>query len=208
MGIGFYALCFDANSLVITPQGAKRMCDLRLGDKVRVVQSNGKVEWSDVCAWAHREPQRVAKYLRLTTAQTGRTLTISPEHLVGVVRNGQMDYVKAGTLSVGVDRVLAADTGATGAGGVWAEEIKSIENVESLGVYAPITTTGTVCVNGIVASCYAAVSSHRAAHAAMKPVRSSYKRHPERAEAHHDANNVVKGSHAYVNGIMRTVGRI
>jgi len=207
MGIGFYALCFDANSTVITPQGAKRMCDLRLGDKVRVVQSNGRVEWSDVCAWAHREPQRYAKYLRLTTAQTGRSLTISPEHLVGVVREGQMDYVKAGTLRVG-ERLLACDVGAAGTGGVWAEPIQNIDNVESLGVYAPITTTGTVCVNGIVASCYAAVSSHRAAHAAMKPVRSAYKRHPERAEGHHDANHVVKGSHAYVNGITRVVGRI
>lgn len=207
MGVGFYALCFDANSVVITPQGAKRMCELRLGDKVRVVQSNGRVEWSDVCAWAHREPNRVAKYLRLTTQQTKRQLTISPEHLVGVVRDGQMDYVKAGTVNGG-DRLLACDVGAAGSGGVWAEAIQNIEQVESQGVYAPITTTGTVVVNGIVASCYAAVSSHRAAHAAMKPVRSAWKRHPERAEGHHDANHVVKGSHAYVNGIMRTVGRI
>lgn len=207
MGIGFYALCFDANSTVITPQGAKRMCDLRLGDKVRVVQSNGRVEWSDVCAWAHREPKRVAKYLRLTTQQTGRSLTISPEHLVGVVRDGQMDYVKAGTVT-NADRLLACDVGANAAGGVWAEPVKSIEQIESLGVYAPITTTGTVVVNGIVASCYAAVGSHRAAHAAMKPVRSQWKRHPERAEGHHDANHVVKGSHAYVNGITRVVGHI
>jgi len=207
MGVGFFAYCFDANSTVITPQGQKRMCDLRLGDKVRVVQPNGRVEWSDVCAWAHREPQRVGKYLNLTTQQTGRSLTISPEHLVGVVRNGQMEYVQAGTVTNN-DRLLACDIGATAAGGVWAEQIQSITNVERLGVYAPITTSGTVVVNGIVASCYAAVGSHRAAHAAMKPVRSQWKRHPEKAEGHHDANHTVKGSHAYVNGITRVVGRI
>jgi hypothetical protein len=206
MGFGFsVGLCFDGNSTVITPQGAKRLCDLRLGDKVRVVQSNGRVEWSDVCAWAHREPNRVAKYLNLTTQQTGRSLTISPEHLVAVVRNGQMDYTKAGTLT-NEDRLLACDVGANAKGGVWAEQIKSITQVESLGVYAPVTTSGTVVVNGIVASCYAAVGSHRAAHAAMKPVRSQWKRHPERAEGHHDANHTVKGSHAYVNGITRVVG--
>jgi len=124
--------------------------------------------------------------------------------LVGVVRNGQMDYVKAGEVS-NTDRLLACDVGTNATGGVWAEQIKSIANVESLGVYAPITTTGTVVVNGIVASCYAAVGSHRAAHAAMKPVRSQWKRHPERAEGHHDANHVIKGSHAYVNGITRVV---
>jgi len=205
---GFYlSLCFDANSKVLTAQGEKRMCDLRLGDKVRVVQTNGKVEWSDVCAWAHREPKRVAKYLRLTTGQTGRTITMSPEHLVCVVRNGQMDYVKAGTVTTG-DLLLCCDLSADAVGGVWAEPVRSIEEVESMGVYAPITTSGTVVVNGVVASCYAAVGSHKAAHAAMKPVRSQWKRHPERAEAHHDANHVVKGSHAYVNGVVRVVGHL
>jgi len=197
MGVGFY-LCFPADSSVVTPQGVKRMSELRLGDKVRVVNPNGSVQWSDVCAWAHREPTKVAKYLKLTTSNTGRQITMSPEHLVAVAKQGKIDYVQAGTVRPG-DRLLACDTAAqTGATPVWQETVHRIDLVESLGVYAPVTLTGTISVDGVAASCYAGTHSHTAAHAALKPVRHSWVHHPERAAGHHTGVR-VPGAHSYID---------
>ena len=38
------------------------------------------------------------------------------------------------------------------------------------GAYTPVTMDGNIVVNGILASCYASVSSHDLAHLAMKKV--------------------------------------
>jgi len=207
MGV-YLGLCFPADSRVVTPQGMKRMSELRLGDKVRVVNANGSVQWSDVCAWAHREPQNVAKYLRLTTAQSGRQITISADHLLAVVSEGNVNYLPAGEIRPG-HLLLACDTNpnpGTGRVEVWSEPVQRVDPVECLGVYAPVTTAGTIAVDGVAASCYASTRSHRAAHAALKPVRAAWERHPEHAANHHHGKR-IEGSHAYIDRIARVVGK-
>jgi len=49
--------------------------------------------------------------------------------------------------------------------------VVAVREVVLQGVFAPLTTTGTIVVNGIVASCYASIASQRLAQAAMLPIR-------------------------------------
>jgi len=204
MGL-YVGFCFPADGMVVTPQGMKKMSELRLGDKVRVVNANGSVQWSDVCAWAHREPTKVAKYLNLTTANSGRQIKISEDHLLAVVQDGKVEYLPAGEVKPG-HTVLACDMTPNPASGrvqVWSEQVQRVDQVEMMGVYAPVTTAGTIAVDGLAASCYASTRSHRMAHAALKPMRTAYKHNPEHAANHHHGDARIGGSHSYIDRLAR-----
>jgi hypothetical protein len=54
------------------------------------------------------------------------------------------------------------------------EKIKSILIEPIEGYVAPLTMSGTILVNDMLASCYAVVDSHSIAHAAMAPARWWY----------------------------------
>jgi hypothetical protein len=182
------------------------MKDLAVGDVVRVVTPDGRVQWSNTCGWLHREPEQMGKYLRLTTSR--RQLYISACHLVAVVKNGTVSYVQAGEVEVGTPLLECDLESATP--GVWANAVTSIEMMQCQGIYAPLTEAGTVVVDGVAASCYAATHSHKAAHAAMKPMRAMYRHNPEKRVAHSTANRPgqhVQGAHRYVDLLARVAGK-
>lgn len=49
-------------------------------------------------------------------------------------------------------------------------EVAAIEPFKSRGLYAPLTRSGELEVNGFSTSCYASFPSHTAAHAVMLPL--------------------------------------
>jgi len=192
------SLCFPADATVMTPQGAKRMADLKVGDTLRVVSHDGSIAWSQVCGWAHREPNSTATYLRLSTSQ--RQLIVSADHLVATIAGSSISFVPASTVRAG-NTLLECDNTPQGAAGAWGNRVMSVDAVNAHGVFAPLTLTGTIVVDGVAASCYAATKSHTLAHAAMKPVRSGYNHNPEKAamDAEHSTAKHVTGSHRYVD---------
>jgi len=194
MGVGI-SLCFPAHATVMTPTGPKAMKDLAVGDTVRVVTPAGKVEWSQTCGWLHREPSKVASYQRITTSR--RQLMVSAAHLMAVVRGGQMEFVPAGEVGVGTT-VLVCDSSAT-ATAIWGNQVTRVETVQAQGVYAPLTVSGTIVVDGVAASCYAETRSHRAAHAAMKPMRHMWRSDPAKVAQQAHVGKHVPGSHRYVD---------
>ncbi|KAI2501319.1 desert hedgehog-like protein [Fragilaria crotonensis] len=113
------------------------MKDLVVGD--RVLTGSGTYE--PVYSFGHRHDSIKSTYLQIETNQ-GRPLEISPNHMVFVSKG---HAVPAGILKEG-DGLLLSDGELT--------TIRSITTVDRRGVYAPFTLSGSIVVNGIVASSY------------------------------------------------------
>jgi hypothetical protein len=145
------------------------MRDLRVGDDVWTAGPRGVLQLSRVYAFLDRQPDTTGECTELTT-WSGKTLRLSATHLVHARRaeHSTVRPVQAREVQVG-DALLVADGIADNA--VREEQVVRIQKATTTGWYAPATHTGTLLVDGVLASCYAEVLSHSAAHAALAPLR-------------------------------------
>lgn len=164
--------CFPGKSLVRTEDGStKRLDEVHLGERIAALNSRGDVVYSEVIAFLDRSPSERRQFIRLTT-KSGRVLTLTPAHLVPVEGRSS---VFAGSVQPG-DRILVSDTDAASAANEVDSRLRWDSVVEAKlvleeGVYAPLTTEGTLLVDNVVASCYAVVNSQSVAHYSFLPLR-------------------------------------
>ena len=131
--------CFPGDATCeVQGQGQVRMSDIKLGDKVLV--QGGKYE--TVYSFGHLARQVEATYLQFVAA--GFVLEISKDHMV-FVEGGRS--VPASIVKVGDKLLLTNGNAAT---------VNAIRSVRKQGAYAPFTASGTVAVNGVVASSFIA----------------------------------------------------
>jgi hypothetical protein len=225
MGAGSFAagwlrLCFPNFAIVYTPNGPKKVSELQIGEEVKVMQHDNTVGWSPVIGWCHKDIEQDASFLELMTS-TQQTITLSPDHLLPVVRNGKKhrslrhhevdgaEYMKAGEVVQG-DSVLQVTTTASGEERFQCVPVTSARTIESRGIFAPLTMTGTVVVDNIAASCYASVPSHAAAHAAVAPVRAAFELRPKTVAKHHEEREgkQFRGASNYVDRLGRLQMRV
>ncbi|OQV17015.1 Protein hedgehog [Hypsibius exemplaris] len=162
----------DSNTTETIP-----MTDLRIGDHVLSTDpSSGTPIFSEMIAWIDSDLTSQSAFLRVHTAN-GRHISLTPSHLVHVfdVSTRAMTTRYARDLSPG-DSLMALDNANEASirnpfSTLTAEKIVRIEPVVAVGSLAPLTRQGTIVVNGISASCYAAVADHKMAHAAFAPFR-------------------------------------
>jgi len=166
--IGF-SLCFPETSAVnVAGKGWVRMNLLQAGDQVECYNAElGTTCWSPVLSFLHREPERMASYVVVQYYHPTHgygTVTASHDHMLYLVEQGQM--VAAGSLTAGQHLVVSKD------GQLVTVEVTQLTETVAKGVYAPLTSVGTVIVDGVVASCYTAVGhSQESIHKAFKPLR-------------------------------------
>lgn len=148
--------CFPATAVVLSEGGHHiKMADLKIGTKIHA----GGHRNDRVTNFIHVERDEEVTFLRLIT-QKG-TLELSPNHLVFVkAADGTRTSQLAETVRTG-DMLLHRDGLA---------EVAAIEPFKSRGLYAPLTGSGELEVNGFSTSCYASFPSHTAAHAVMLPL--------------------------------------
>ncbi|CAB9501073.1 Protein hedgehog [Seminavis robusta] len=115
--------------------------DLRVGDQVLTNDRS----YAPVYAFGHRHTSKLASFVQIQTVQG--SLEITPEHLVFL--HGEAYPVRADSIQEG--DVLHGKDGNS------RVEVIEVDNVIRKGVYAPFTTTGTIVVDGIVASSYVAL---------------------------------------------------
>ena len=114
--------------------------DLRLGDAVL----DGTGGASPVYFFSHADAAVAARFVRLELAASGDVLTLSPDHYVPV--DGVPTYAK----DVRVGDAVARWTGA----GFEADVVAGATNVVAEGLYNPYTLSGTIVVDGVLASCH------------------------------------------------------
>ncbi|CAN8071580.1 unnamed protein product [Agarophyton chilense] len=162
--------CFPALSVVqrVTSSGniqATPMNALNFGD---AVIHNSISEASEVFFFGHKSASQWALYRRVVakTYETGReqiyTLHISESHLIPVAGRGD---VPARLLNVGDE--LFTDQGGLA-------RVLAVEDHVMQGMYSPITTSGTLSVDGILVSAYTDIIPKHAAVALLSPLRALY----------------------------------
>jgi len=160
----FVDACFPADaSVLVQERGHIMMADLRTGDNV-LVKRDGLLEFEPVLAFLHAFKGTVG---HVAVQHEDGALQVSPGHLV-LTEDGV--YKTAGTLMPGdALRVVDAD-------GLKVSRVLSIQRSPSSDAYAPLTASGTVVVDGVVASNYASPATlslrHSVAHAFHFPVRA------------------------------------
>jgi len=144
--------CFPPTALVQTPDGHKTIGELAIGDKVLAMGKDGRVTFSPLRAWLHRDPTSDVTYLAFKTA--AGTLRTTPSHNVFVATEDGGEYVLAKHVEVG-DRLRTANGVA---------EVDNIVKVVEHGAFAPLTYESNLFVGDeadalLLAHSYAVVSS-------------------------------------------------
>ena len=148
-----------------------RMDTLQIGDSVLTADGS----FSKVYGFGHKASSLQTKYLQVFAANMDKDhpLEISPEHLIYTQDRSEKAWklIPAGDLREG-DSLLPANGRPSAV--LWIRE------VERKGVYAPLTVSGNLLVNGALASCYVSRSwlkdhvsgqaLHQFQHGAMLPV--------------------------------------
>jgi len=166
--------CFSGDSTVdVKGQGETAMRRVKVGDEVLTAQGL----YSKIYSFSHKQESAVGTYLQILTEamHKSRPLEITPNHLIYVFDESH----KATDLKFAQD-VVVGDFLVTTEG--LPSRVDSIRTVTSKqGLYTPITESGDILVNGVLASSYTSVDClegfaseqnlHRLSHGAMAPYR-------------------------------------
>ena len=133
------AFCFSGDSVVeVVDRGLIKMEHLELNDEVRA----GKGTFSRVYSFGHYNKDTNGEYLQLFCDGLDSPLEISKDHMLFVDERGA---VPAAQVSVGDSLLLGTGR---------STKVVKIGFIESAGAFAPFTESGTIVVNGVVASSY------------------------------------------------------
>jgi len=147
-------------------KGTTAMADLKLGDRILTHEN----DYEAVYAFGHHSPTTVAKFYQIHSKNMPRPLEVTGDHLVYL--QDQSTPIPAHSIKVG--HVLhTSNSGKDGS------TVTKISTVEREGIYAPLTTGGTLVVDGVVASSYVQikqnhqqlVSDHDIIHLSLSPYR-------------------------------------
>jgi hypothetical protein len=148
--------CFPAAATVrVAGGGAKRMDELRVGDRVLAATPAGRLEYQDVYFFGHKDAAATARFVRLELAG-GRALELTPDHFVPVLAAGVAPGLASARMTYARD-VAEGDTVmvlAEGGGGLQAAAVVRASHMRRRGLFNPYTLGGTIVVDGVLASAH------------------------------------------------------
>ena len=142
--------CFPASARVaLASGGSKAMRDLAVGDAVMVAKPDGSLAFEDVYFFDHELDGGAHPFVRIDL-DSGAALELTSGHFLPVGEAlAAARMTRARDVAPGM-RVLVAGRG--GKAGV--ATVVAVSEVERAGMFAPVTASGTVVVDGVVASAY------------------------------------------------------
>ncbi|GMR56015.1 hypothetical protein PMAYCL1PPCAC_26210, partial [Pristionchus mayeri] len=166
--------CFTEDMTVQTMDGAtKRMDELKKEDWVLAV-SEKRLEYVPVEFWLHRVPAQVAEFNEFET-EDGKTIKLTDKHYI---YKGDCSRVGAGPLEIKdlpQDAVFAEEVHAgdclytlNEARDLFEVRVVRAGRVTQTGIYAPMTSSGRIVVNGVHASCYNVMQERTNTHVLFK----------------------------------------
>lgn len=177
------------------------MDNLSVGQRVLTVHSDGSLHYDDVIAFIHRQPQLMTSFSVITTV-AGYRLVATGDHLIFTSVDQSASFTDGAQsafvahLHSGNDSVYVTSSDSKH---LDVSMVTNVTTVTGRGVFAPLTSSGTIVVDGVVASCYAFVSSHRIADFVMAPLRLSARTW----NYYYDSVSALDGVHWYASFMRR-----
>lgn len=135
-----------------------KMENLRVGHQVLVMnEATGQTTFERVDSFIHRRPDIETEFYRLKTS-AGNQLTLSPGHLVPVVDCARPSSPT--TLKYAKDAVVGECVLVHRDGQITQSAIQQVEQVTKTGIFAPLTQSGNLVVDDVIASCYSAYEGY------------------------------------------------
>lgn len=189
-----YGGCFSGSSYLTATNGRQiPISQVKPGDDILTTDWSGRVVSDKILTFLHWTPptdQTVQRAFTQLTMEDGNSITLTRNHLIKVItastennhgHHGDMTSFMAATfkyaksVSKGDFLLGFSNQRASHIGNTTLHRVDSVKEISlQTGVYAPLTKSGTVIVNGVLASCYAVVENHDHAHIALSPMRFYY----------------------------------
>jgi len=156
--MGYYGQCFPATAQVRLQDGTtKTLEEVGPSDLVETTvdfQERGYERWlfDFHGSMGARQAVVVEDFVEFVH-ESEPPLRITPNHFLYVLRDGEPTLVLASSVVVGDVLLVTTDAG------VKPSTISGLRMVKDRGIYAPLTFSGRLAVNGVVVSSYAASSS-------------------------------------------------
>lgn len=137
--------CFAANTMVIVKdRGIIPMIELKTGDWVLGANN----EWVQIVSWMHRDTTATLDFT-VVYFESGNA-TLSPDHFIFIENeNGDVIDIRADKVQPG--NILIGKDG----------EKLIVERIDTItydtGIYAPLTSSGEIIIDGVLASCFTEV---------------------------------------------------
>ena len=129
------------------------MREVSVGDRLQVIRADGSVGYEDVYLLTHKDAASVSQYIRITLA-SGRQLELSPRHFLPTAPDPERpDW--ATRLVKGADEIKVGDV-------LWFHDgermqparVAGVATEVEYGAFNPLTLSGTIIVDGVVASAH------------------------------------------------------
>jgi len=183
---GKYGGCFPGNAILHSSNNRFiTLKNLSIGDQVLAMdRATGQLVYSDVIMMLDKQENASAQFLEIATTKT--TLTLTKNHLLFVLLNDHLrlpdnnsnnwsnmvQATFAEDIKVG-QYVFTTKHYTTGQKLLSTpSKVISVKGVVEKGLYAPLTSHGTIVVGDTVASCYSSLSNEPLAHASFMPART------------------------------------
>ncbi|CAJ0954134.1 unnamed protein product [Ranitomeya imitator] len=164
--------CFPGTAMVTLAGGQRKsLSEIQLGDKILTTDETGQVTTTEVLLYLHKDQEKLATFVVIEAEGHPYRLRLTPHHLLFVSKNPPADFMPIYAHRVQVGEYVQIYVNGTQ---LVPSKVMNVSVQEEIGVFAPLTTHGTLLVDGILTSCYAIIEWHELAHSSFAPLRFLY----------------------------------